>query len=70
MVHRKTKKHNNKKHNTTRKINIIKSDKKCVTDNEMGKICSTGQFSSYKGNFYKNEDNLISLFLISSSSQK
>jgi len=59
MVHRKTKKHNNKKHNTTRKINIIKSDKKCVTDNEMGKICSTGQFSTYKGNFYKNEDNLI-----------
>jgi predicted metalloendopeptidase len=32
--------------------------KKCVTDSEMGKICSTGQYSTYAGNFYKNPDNI------------
>ena len=25
----------------------------------MGQICSTGQYSTYRGNFYKNKDNLI-----------
>ena len=45
-------------HNKTSKIEVIrnknKSSKKiCYSDNEMGEICSTGQFSTYKGNFYK-----------------
>jgi predicted metalloendopeptidase len=55
---RNTKKHNSKKHNITRKINTINHEKKCVTDDEIGKICSTGQFSTYKGNFYKNKEHI------------
>ena len=35
-----------------------KETKKCVTDSEMGEICSTGQYSTYAGNFYKNPANL------------
>ena len=41
------------KHDKTKK-----KDKKCVTDDEFGKICSTGQYSTYEGNFYSNKDNL------------
>ena len=43
--------------NTTKKIKI--ADKFCYTDDEMGKICTTGQYSTYEGNFYKNKDNII-----------
>ena len=42
------------KHDKTKK-----NDKKCVTDDEFGKICSTGQYSTYEGNFYTNEDNIV-----------
>jgi putative endopeptidase len=53
-THKKHKKHYNK----TSKIAVIKSDKRCYTDNDVGKICSTGQYSTYAGNFYKKKDNL------------
>jgi len=58
-----TKKPNKKFRNKTSKIKVIKSNqtdtkKRCYTDNEMGTICNTGEFSVYKGNFYKNEDNI------------
>ena len=43
------------KHIKTKKNN----DKLCYTDDEMGKICTTGQYSTYEGNFYKDKDNLI-----------
>ena len=45
------------KHNKTKKAE--KAEKKCVSDDEMGKICSTGQYSTYQGNFYKRPDNLL-----------
>ncbi len=32
--------------------------KSCYTDNKMGEICSSGQYSTYEGNFYKNKENL------------
>ena len=48
--------------NTTKKIKI--ADKFCYTDDEMGKICTTGQYSTYEGNFYKNKDNIKSIFYI------
>ena len=32
--------------------------KRSYTDQEMGEICSTGQYSTYEGNFYKNPANL------------
>jgi hypothetical protein len=32
--------------------------KRCYTDNDIGEICSTGQYSTYAGNFYKNKNNL------------
>ena len=35
-----------------------KLEKKCVTDDEMGKICTTGQYSTYEGNFYNNKKNI------------
>ena len=51
--------------NKTSKISLIKNKKNKTTskkriydDNQMGEICSTGQFSMYKGNFYKNPKNL------------
>lgn len=54
--------HKKKKvHNKTSKIAVIKknnNDKRCYTDNQMGEICSTGQYSTYEGNFYKNKTNL------------
>ena len=43
-------------HNLTKKVKIKMADKKCVSDDEMGKICSTGQYSTYQGNFYKNKE--------------
>ena len=59
-----TKKPNKKFRNKTSKIKVVKRNqtdtkKRCYTDNEMGTICNTGEFSVYKGNFYKNEDNII-----------
>jgi len=55
VIHTKSKGKNKTKKNKT----ILKPlDKRCVTDDEMGQICSTGQYSTYKGNFYKNEDNI------------
>ena len=51
--------------NKTSKISVIKNKRNKTTpkkrlydDNEIGEICSTGQFSMYKGNFYKNPKNL------------
>jgi putative endopeptidase len=54
----KTYKKKPKRHNKTSKIETIKGDKRCYKDNEMGEICSTGQYSTYKGNFYKNKHTL------------
>ena len=55
---KKTVRHNvRRKHNTTRHKKISPS-KVCYTDDDMGKICSTGQYSTYEGNFYKTKDNL------------
>ena len=57
-------------HNKTKKIESIKRDKTCYTDNEMGEICSTGQYSTYQGNFYKNTKNLEKFDLIKKKFQK
>jgi putative endopeptidase len=54
----KTKKNNKNNKIYTRKIKVIKSDKRCYNDTEMGEICSTGQYSTYQGNFYKKKSNL------------
>ena len=51
-------------------IKHIHNDKRCYTDNEMGKICSTGQYSTYEGNFYKNPDNLEQFADIKAKFQK
>ena len=65
MVKKNTKKHHKRnapnlvKTHKTNKTRKIIADKRCVTDDEMGKICSTGQYSTYQGNFYKNPDNLV-----------
>jgi putative endopeptidase len=45
--------------NKTKKNKTVGLDKKCVSDVEMGKICSTGQYSTYQGNFYKRPDNMV-----------
>jgi putative endopeptidase len=52
------KKQQKKHHNKTSKIGTIKKSKVCYSDNEMGEICSTGQYSAYQGNFYKRKENL------------
>ena len=57
MVHTR-KKTDKKHHNKTSKIGTIKKTKLCYSDNEMGEICSTGQYSTYQGNFYKRKANL------------
>jgi putative endopeptidase len=61
MVRHKTnkKKPGNKGHRHTQKKHALLVAKKCVSDNEMGQICSTGQYSTYQGNFYKRPDNLV-----------
>ena len=61
MVRHKTnkKKAGNKGHRHTQKKHALLVAKKCVSDNEMGQICSTGQYSTYQGNFYKRPDNLV-----------
>ena len=46
-----------KKRGETRKAKTAAP--RCVSDDEMGKICSTGQYSTYQGNFYKRPDNLV-----------
>ncbi len=65
-----TKKPHRKLRNKTSKIGVIKMNnhnhkdtnvKRCYNDNQMGEICSTGQFSMYKGNFYKNPNNIENL---------
>ena len=61
MVTHKTKKqsHAQGRRRKTHKIaKKIEEKKKCVSDDEMGQICSTGQYSTYEGNFYKSKDNL------------
>jgi len=61
---KKTVRHNvRRKHNTTRnkkKTSPSKASpsKVCYTDDDMGKICTTGQYSTYEGNFYKSKENL------------
>jgi putative endopeptidase len=54
----KTHKKNKPRHNKTSKIVTINKKKNCYSDNEMGAICTTGQYSTYEGNFYKNKINL------------
>jgi len=70
----RTKKHHKKIKNKTSKIGLIKrhrnnsnknnnnnkitSEKRSYNDNQLGEICSTGQFSTYKGNFYKNPNTI------------
>ena len=54
----KTHKQRHTGHNKTSKIALIKRDKRCYSDSEVGQICSTGQYSTYEGNFYKNKNNL------------
>jgi putative endopeptidase len=54
----KTHKKNNIRHNKTSKIVTINKKKNCYSDNDMGAICTTGQYSTYEGNFYKNKNNL------------
>ena len=42
-----------------RTIKRLHNEKKMsYSDEEIGKICSSGQYSTYEGNFYKNKDNL------------
>jgi len=66
MAVHKTKRKNKKQHNKTNKIRVIK----CVTDDELGKICSTGQYSTYEGNFYKNKENLNKFQMIKAQFKK
>ena len=33
-----------------------KAGVKCYSDSQMGQICTTGQYSTYAGNFYKNKE--------------
>jgi putative endopeptidase len=54
----KTHKKKTRRHNKTSKIATIKKNSRCYTDNEMGEICTTGQYSTYEGNFYKNKNTL------------
>jgi predicted metalloendopeptidase len=44
--------------------------KRSYTDQEMGEICSTGQYSTYQGNFYKNPNNLAQFADIKAKFQK
>ncbi len=44
--------------------------KMSYTDDEIGKICSTGQYSTYEGNFYKNPYNLDQFAKIKAKFQK
>ena len=44
--------------------------KRSYTDQEMGEICSTGQYSTYEGNFYKNPNNLAQFADIKAKFQK
>ena len=53
MIRTKHKRNFLHKKNTT-----IKNKKRCMTDDDTGKICSTGQYSTYTGNIYKNPENL------------
>jgi putative endopeptidase len=55
----KTRKRVHKKDIYTNNHTQKKSEHKtCYTDNKIGEICSTGQYSTYEGNFYKNKKNL------------
>lgn len=45
------------KANEMAKANAI-GPKRCYNDTQMGEICSTGQYSTYAGNFYKNKKHL------------
>ena len=46
-------------HNKTRRINKLSntSNNKQSMDDKIGKICATGQYSTYSGNFYNNKVN-------------
>jgi len=58
-VYKSKKKSTINRGNKTKKNKTVGVDKKCVSDVEMGKICSTGQYSTYQGNFYKRPDNMV-----------
>ena len=47
-----------KRHFIYKKHTTLKNKKMCKTDDDIGKICSTGQYSTYTGNIYKNPVNL------------
>jgi putative endopeptidase len=47
-----------------------KAGVKCYSDSQMGQICTTGQYSTYAGNFYKNKDNLLKFKQISENFKK
>ena len=47
-----------------------KLKKNSYTDDEMGKICTTGQYSTYEGNFYKNKENLAKFMDIKKAFKK
>lgn len=62
-VKKRNKTYTVKKANKTSKISKISkpinNDKYCYTDNKIGEICSSGQYSTFEGNFYKNKKNLV-----------
>jgi putative endopeptidase len=55
----KDKTHNKRAHNKRAHNKTAKIGKKCYTDDDMGKICTTGQYSTYEGNFYNNKDTIL-----------
>jgi len=61
-----------KKHLSRKKtIKRLHNEKKMsYTDEEIGKICSTGQYSTYEGNFYKDPNNLHQFAVIKAKFQK
>ena len=66
----KTHKKKHVRRNKTSKLETIKRDKRAYTDNQIGEICSTGQYSTYEGNFYKNKKNLEKFAAISEKFRK
>ena len=66
----KTHKKKHIRRNKTSKLETIKRDKRCYTDNQIGEICTTGQYSTYEGNFYKNKKNLEIFAAISEKFKK
>jgi hypothetical protein len=65
----KTHKKKHLRHKTT--IKRVNTEKKMsYSDEQIGKICSTGQYSTYEGNFYKDPNNLNQFAEIKAKFQK